>query len=42
MLKKEPAGFYGCMDNLITEQARCSKPGGGAPVCNRRSVAPGH
>jgi hypothetical protein len=24
------------------QQTRCSEPGDGAPVCNRRSVAPGH
>ena len=27
---------------LSVQQARCSEPGDGAPVCNRRSVAPGH
>jgi hypothetical protein len=24
------------------EQTRCSEPGDGAPVCTRRSLAPGH
>jgi len=31
--------FY---DDDIAQQARCSEPGDGAPVCIRGSVAPGH
>lgn len=26
----------------IVQQARCSEPGDGAPIANRRSLAPGH
>lgn len=29
-------------DEALAQQTRCSEPGEDAPVCNRRSVSPGH